>query len=189
MGNLIKISDGTQVKDLFGNAGTFIPDELARYDTYPLLRPVVTERGVKILAIANHFLVPIPGDRLLLVPKYSTTNFASVPFLFRLFISQTDPVFLIPAIVHDHLVWEWNPAFFEAALANDSLVDTYYQEPLVYSFAEGKILSREEAKIGWVEAAGIFKDLIHQYKGRTNRFKGNVGYFFLRLVGILRNRK
>ncbi len=191
MAKQLIIKNNTKLIDLFGTDHP-VPTELDAYDTFPLLRPVMTDRGVRQLAIHNYFVTPIRGNRLLLIPKFSTTNFASIPFLARNLISQTDPVFLVPAIVHDHLISEWNPEFFRDGLTDDQLeeeIAAYYNSPLVYSFEQQRILTREEANIGWGESAIIFKELIHNYKGRTVRIKGNIAYLFLRIVGILRNRK
>ena len=142
--------------------------------TVPKLIPVLTERGVKTLALAEEWKVYIDKkeDKYVIVPEGSQSDFATIPWILRIFLSKTDPVLLLPSIVHDYLVKQF-----------DETEDC----PVIYStFFKNEIIDHE---VDWDEALDIFKTMIKFYKGRSTRLKAELAYFGVWLNGIIKNKR
>lgn len=162
------------------------------FGVVPLLRPRITDRGVTGFVLENDYAVAIDTDRMLLIPRCSVSNFASIPWYLRWVLSPTDPVYVVPSIAHDHLVQEWSPTFGEGINDEDdlfSMIGEYQAKPLIYNTKTKEVFTREQANLSWVDNAEIFRTLVKQNKRNSASFKSGLGYAFLRVAGFIRNYK
>jgi hypothetical protein len=146
------------------------------YFDAPLLRPQVTEDGASYFQLVEDWKVTLDDGTWLVVPKGSRSNFASVPWFFRWIISSTDPVIVLPAIVHDYLVGEWQnyPPLLYREIPDEEGVNFVVSEPLYGGTG-----------YDWKASAKLFRKLALSFRGRTAHFKARLCYVAIIVFGTV----
>jgi len=76
------------------------------------------------------YYFPWKPDQYIVIPKGYRTNFASIPWYGRIFISPIDPDIVIAALVHDWLVQEFNVHYYSrVAKSGIDIKPIIYQKP------------------------------------------------------------
>lgn len=128
----------------------------------PALKPIITKTGVTHWWLDEDYEIELYNGNLAVIPRGTITNWASVPPYLRWALSNTDPLIIIPALVHDALVQEWNT--FNVARIYDN---------------EGNLLPQMK----WSEAAEQFRWMISKYRGARVKTKAMMAYTAVSLHG------
>lgn len=141
----------------------------------PTLAPIITNKGVKYWELVDDWFVSLSANEtaLLIIPKGSKTNFASIPWFLRWLISPLDPVIAIPSIVHDYLVGE-----FAEDINNSVNKYTPYESIKVNVLREG---------YEWIDAALLFRKMALAFSGREAYVKANICFVCILVYGLIKN--
>lgn len=137
------------------------------------------KKGDIKLKLLNDFCVEIPSfidnpkteaqfDEKVycIIKEGSSSNFGSVPALFRWAVAPTDPLIAFPSIIHDALVNEFG----------DSRLEFFFKDGSPYI-----------GPISWKTAADAMLELMRIRKGPWNYIKSRVVYLGIRLYGKIKN--
>jgi len=145
------------------------------YFEAPKLIPVITERGVFCFELAENWKVKLTDTSWLIIPQGSRSNFATVHWFLRIFISSTDPIIVLPAIIHDYLVSEFAdiPPVMYREVPDAEGINFLETHPLY------------PTKWDWAASAKLFRHYALSFKGRTGKIKARTCYVGIRIYGFI----
>lgn len=143
----------------------------------PSLEPVISKKGVKYWQVGKKWMVYLNKENTIFmtIPVGLKTDLATIPWFFRWIISPTDPVIVIPSIIHDYLVSQYGKE-------DDYLLPKYASKLLNPNYLEPILRPGYE----WIDAALLFRKYCLLFSGNTAYIKANVAFFFILLRGFLK---